>query len=87
MKITATVNYPNGRQVTQIWDFIPPDEERDEEGVLIIELRENGDIYGIVMDSSKIVPIKMEGLAANFNYSGSLKLEDAELIPRAGKSN
>lgn len=87
MKIMATVNYPNKRQVTQEWDFILPNEERDEEGVLIVETRENGDIYGIVLDSLKIVPMKAEGVAANFNYSGSLDINNAELIPRAGKPN
>ena len=54
---------------------------------LIIELHKNGDICGIILDSLKIVPVKIEGLAANFGYSSPLKLEDAELIPGAGKSN
>jgi hypothetical protein len=87
MKIMATVNYPNKRQVTQMWDFILPDEERNEEGVLIIEPHENGDIYGIVLDSLKIVPTKIEGLAANFNYSAPLKLEDAKLFRHVGNPN
>lgn len=84
-KIMATVNFGKN-QVTQSWDFIPRDDEKDEDAILVIASFENGDLVGIPLDNSRIKPLH-DIPAAQFSYSGQVKITDAEEINRAGFSN
>jgi hypothetical protein len=85
MKIMVTVNY-GSLQVCQTWDFIPQDEQNGEDAILILNSFTNGDIVGIPLVASQIK--KQDGAGvAEFHYNGSVLTSDAELIPRAGKSN
>ncbi len=85
MKITAVVDY-GGLQVSQIWDFIPKDEQKGEHAMLILNSFANGDMVGISLATSKIRKQHRLGVA-DFRYIEPVSTADAELIPRDGKSN
>lgn len=80
MKILATVLI-KGSKITQPWELI-----EDQHGsVLIIEMHENGDLMGIVLNNRLINDLKGHEIAERI-YSGILDCAGAELIPRAGQS-
>ena len=85
MKINATVNF-GSLQITQQWDFIPYDQERDEDAILILNQFANGDIVGVPLIHSQIKEQSNAGVA-EFHYLGTVLTSDAELIPRIGKPN
>jgi len=78
MKILATVRI-KGANILQPWELI-----EDQHGsVLVIEMDENKNILGIVLNSRLINDLKGHEIAER-NYSGILDSADAEIIPHAG---
>ena len=85
-KIMATVNYGK-HQITQTWDFIPRDEEANEDAILITSSFDNGDIIGIPLDAARIKEIPKGLSVAQYNYSGTAEISESELIRRVGNPN
>ena len=84
-KIMATVSF-GINQFTQAWDFIPRDNNRDEDAILILKSSDNGGLYGIPLVESYIQKLK-DGGVAEFNYLAPISGSDAKFIPRAGNPN
>ena len=67
--------------MTQAWEII-----EDEDGsVLVLNVRENGDIIGILLENKYIKELRKNPLA-ELHYEKELNFAHAELISRAGSN-